>query len=94
MRRPLSRPSTFWLGLIGGTAAIATVVDYWADLGDPDGDTLTEQTCVLLSKIPGGRRILFPALCVGIPAWVYNHIESRFDLRLEIIRSLHAAKTL
>lgn len=89
MRRPLPRAHAIWLGLVGGAGLAATVIDIWADQGEPDGDTLTEQCCVLLDKIPGGRRVLFPAVCVLVPAWVYNHIESRFDIRLELIRSLH-----
>lgn len=86
--RPLPRASAIWLGIIGGAAAVTTVVDIWADQGEPDGDTLTEGICVLLSKIPGGRRFILPAVCVGAPAWFYVHIESRFDLRLELIRAI------
>lgn len=72
-----------WGGLILGAA----ILDVVCDRGEPNGDTLTEQTCALIDAIPFGRA-LFPALCVGIPAWFYNHIEHRYDLRLQIMKSL------
>lgn len=72
----------------GGLALGATLLDYVCDRGEPNGDTITEQVCLLLDKIPGGRKVILPAACVIIPAWFYNHIDSKFDIRIELLKSI------
>jgi hypothetical protein len=71
--RPLPRAPMVWLGIIGGVGVPFAVLDVWADLGEPDGDTFTECGRVVLDKIPYGWE-LFGLACVGLPAWFYRHM--------------------
>lgn len=75
--RPLPRAPAVWLGIIGGAAAL----DYWADRGEPDLDTISECCRQFVGKTPGGRH-LFAAACIGVPWWFYDHIVSGLDGRI------------
>lgn len=71
--RPLPRASVVWLGIIGGAAAL----DIWADVGEPDADTISECCRTLIDKVPFGRQV-FAASCVGVPLWFYRHIAKEW----------------
>lgn len=69
----LPRPAHVW----GGIALGVTLLDYWCDQGEPNGDTLSEQTRRLfhtdtpLGKaafalfLAGGVRVLYPHIVDG-----------------------------
>lgn len=52
MRRPMRRAPLVWLGIIGGAAAL----DWWADQGEPDFDTCSEQIRrIFYTHTPAGK---------------------------------------
>lgn len=68
--RPLPAAPTIWLGIIGGAAAL----DWWADRGEPDLDTCSEQIRRLFrtDTIPG--RIAFTLALGAGSTWLHAHI--------------------
>lgn len=68
--RPLPLASVVWVGVIGGPA----LLDWWADQGEPDGDTCSELIRrTFRTDTAAGRAAFTTALAVG-SGWLHSHI--------------------
>lgn len=68
--RPLPQSRWLWLGVLVGPS----LIDYWCDLGEPDGDTLSEHIRAWFHvDTPAGRVAFTAALAVG-STWLHSHI--------------------
>lgn len=68
--RPLPRAEYIWLAVIGGSS----LLDWWADQGEPDQDTLSECARRLFrTDTPAGRVALTATIAVGA-TWLRRHL--------------------
>lgn len=69
--RPLPRSRVIWPTAIAALAAL----DWWADRGEPDGDTLTELVRTIFHTDTARGRIALAATLGGGGVFLYGHFS-------------------